>query len=251
MSYSVIIAEDEAHNRQTLSQILSGHKDINIIAECKDGFETVAAIQKHPADLLFLDINMPRLSGFEVLELLGDQAPVVIFVTAFDEHALRAFETSAIDYVLKPISSERIARALDKFRKNAAGRRSYAEFIENQRTASKSLERLIVKDGDRIHVIPVEDIMYIKAEDDYVLIVTEKNKYVKQDRLSALEAALDKEQFCRIHRSYILNLRYLIRLEHIGKETYQAILKNGNLVPVSASGFHLLPWFKKKPDIAL
>lgn len=234
----VLIADDEAHNRETLNSLLSEHESISVEAMCKDGFETIAAVQQHKPDLLFLDINMPRLSGFDVLELLGEQAPPVVFVTAYDEHALKAFETSAIDYVLKPVSPERLQKAIDKFIKTGIRqKKDYVPFLDEQKTLGAPLARILVKDGAEIFIIPVNEIVYIKAEDDYIGIVTEKRMYLKQDRMSFLETVLDMSQFCRIHRSYILNINYLLKLENNGKDSYKAVLKNGTSIPVSSSGF--------------
>jgi two-component system, LytTR family, response regulator len=234
----VLIADDEEHNREALKSLLCENQSISVEALCKDGFETIAAVLQCKPDLLFLDINMPRLSGFDVLELLGEQAPPVVFVTAYDEHALKAFETSAIDYVLKPVSPERLQKAIDKFIKTGIRqKKDYIPFLDEQKALGAPLARILVKDGSEIFIIPVNEIFYIKAEDDYIGIVTEKRMYLKQDRMSFLETILDKSQFCRIHRSYILNINYLLKLENNGKDSYKAILKNGTSIPVSANGF--------------
>lgn len=234
----VLIADDEEHNREALKSMLCENPLISVDALCKDGFETIAAVHQYKPDLLFLDINMPRLSGFDVLELLGEQAPPVVFVTAYDEHALKAFETSAIDYVLKPVSPERLQKAIDKFIKTGTReKKDYVRFLDEQKTLGAPLSRILVKDGTEIFIIPVNEIVYIKAEDDYIGIVTEKRMYLKQDRLSFVETILDKSQFYRIHRSYILNINYLSKLESTGKDSYKALLKNGTSIPVSANGF--------------
>ena len=245
MPIRVIITDDEEHNREVLKNTLSEIADVDIVSICKDGFETVAAVQQYKPDLLFLDINMPRLSGFDVLELLGDLAPPVVFVTAYDEHALRAFETSAIDYVLKPITKERLLKAVDKYLKaNPQKRTNYTPFLDNQKTQSAPIARILIKDGSEIFIVPVDEIVYLKAEDDYVSIITEKRVYLKQDRLSFLESILDKSLFCRIHRSFILNINYLLKLENQGKDTYKAVLKTNCSIPVSASGFRELLKFQ-------
>ncbi len=234
----VLIADDEEHNRETLKTLLCENQSISVKALCNDGFETIAAVQEYKPDLLFLDINMPRLNGFDVLELLGEQAPPVVFVTAYDEHALKAFETSAIDYVLKPVSRERLQKAIDKFIKTGVRqKKDYNPFLDEQKTLAAPLSRILVKDGPEIFIIPVNEIVYIKAEDDYIGIVTDKRMYLKQERISFLESILDKSQFCRIHRSYILNINYLSKLENTGKDSYKAILKNGTSIPVSTNGF--------------
>jgi two-component system LytT family response regulator len=246
MPLRVIIADDELHNRETLAGLLADVPEVTVIAVCKDGFETVGAVQKEMPDLLFLDISMPRLSGFDVLELLGPAAPTVVFVTAFDEHALKAFETSAIDYVLKPVTPGRIKKSIAKFLATGKpGSADYSRFLENRRSESAPLDRILVKDSGCIHLVPAEDILYIKAEDDYVCIVTKTSQFVKQDRISSLENSLDKSKFCRVHRSYIINTRHVTRLEPLGRESYEAVLRNGAKVPVSASGFRALSWFNR------
>jgi two-component system LytT family response regulator len=246
MPLKVIVTDDELHNRETLAGLLADIPDVTVVAVCKDGFETVSAVQKERPDLLFLDISMPRLSGFDVLELLGSAAPPVVFVTAFDEHALKAFETSAIDYVLKPVNPERIKKSIAKFLATGkTGSTDYSGFLENRRSESAPLDRILVKDSGRIHLVPAEEILYIKAEDDYVCIVTRTSQFVKQERISSLENSLDKTKFCRVHRSYIINIRHVARLEPLGRESYEAVLRNGTRVPVSASGFRALPWFNR------
>jgi len=246
MPLKVIVADDELHNRETLELLLAAIPEVVVVATCSDGFEAVAAVQKEMPDLLFLDISMPKLTGFDVLELLGSAAPPVVFVTAYDEHALRAFETSAIDYILKPVNQERIKRSIAKFLATGRrGRADYSAFLENRRSESAPLDRIVVKDNGHIHIVPIEEILYIKAEDDYVCIVTERAQFVKQDRMSSLEKGLDKNQFYRVHRSYILNIRHVTRLDPLGRESYEAVLRNGARVPVSASGIRVLPWFNR------
>jgi two-component system, LytTR family, response regulator len=238
MPIKVIITDDEEYNRDELRKLLSDFPDIEIVSICKDGFETVTAVQQNSPDLIFLDINMPRLSGFDVLELLGDLAPPVVFVTAYDEHALRAFETSAIDYVLKPVSKDRLQKAINKFLKTGIGRKTnYTPLLDNHKSQSSPIARILIKDGPEIFIVPVNEIVSLKAEDDYVAITSEKKTYLKQDRLSFLESVLDKSQFCRIHRSYILNINFLTKLESQGKDTFKAVLRTGAKLPVSASGF--------------
>lgn len=246
MPLKVIVTDDELHNRETLVRILNDIPDICITSVCKDGFETVAAVQKEMPDLLFLDISMPRLSGFDILELLGNSAPPVVFVTAYDEHALKAFETSAIDYVLKPVTPERIKKSIAKFLTTGkSARADISGFLESRRIESGPLDRILIKDNGHIHIVPTEEILYIKAEDDYVCIVTMNSQFVKQDRISSLENALDKNHFCRVHRSYLVNIKHVTRLDPLGRDTYEAVLRNGAKVPVSASGFRTLPWFNR------
>jgi two-component system, LytTR family, response regulator len=246
MPIKVIITDDEEYNRDELKKTLSEFPDVEIVSICKDGFETVAAVQQNSPDLIFLDINMSRLSGFDVLELLGDSAPPVVFVTAYDEHALRAFETSAIDYVLKPVSKDRLQKAIGKFLKTGIGRKTnYTPFLDNHKSQSSPIARILIKDGPEIFIVPVNEIVYLKAEDDYVGIITEKRTFLKQDRLSFLESILDKSHFCRIHRSYILNINYLTKLENQGKDSYKAVLRTGVKLPVSATGFKELLRFQQ------
>ncbi len=234
----VIIVDDEALARAILREFLGAHQDIEIVAECANGFEAVKAVSEHRPHLLFLDIQMPKLSGFEVLELIGT-GPAVIFTTAFDQYALRAFEVHAVDYLLKPFTAQRLARALELARQRlqSGEPESLAALVEDVRRQNKPLERILIRDGAKVHVIPAGKIDYIEAQDDYVCYKSGGKEHLKQDTLANLEVLLDPGQFIRIHRSYILNIERLARLELYAKDSRVAILVDGTQLPVSRSGY--------------
>jgi two-component system LytT family response regulator len=238
----VLIVDDEELSRQALLNLIQAFPDIEIIGQGRNGFEAIQLVQKLKPDLIFLDIQMPKLNGFDVIELLGEQAPAVIFVTAFDEYALKAFEAAALDYLLKPVQAERLAKALAKFRRQFANQSSpsYLPLITGHQTYSAPLTRVLVRDGMQIHIIPANEIMYIKAEDDYVMIHAVQQALLKLERLSHLEKMLDPQYFCRIHRSFLLNISYLAKIEPSDKESRCVILKNGEKLPVSRQGYQLL-----------
>jgi two-component system LytT family response regulator len=236
-----VIVDDEELARAILREYLAGHSDIEIAAECSNGFDAVKAVSECQPDLLFLDIQMPKLNGFEVLELIGP-GPAVIFTTAYDQYALRAFEVHAVDYLLKPFTSERLAQALDRARQRPAqaGREPIAELVQDVRKQSKPLERILIRDGPKVHVIPAEKIDYIEAQDDYICIKTGGKEHLKQETLANLEELLDQGRFIRIHRSYILNIERLARLELYAKDSRLAILQDGTRLPVSRAGYSRL-----------
>ncbi|HYK87897.1 MAG TPA: response regulator [Acidobacteriota bacterium] len=235
---TVVIVDDEELARGVLREYLCQYPDLEIVAECSNGFDAVKVITEKKPDLLFLDIQMPKLDGFEVLELIGRELAVV-FVTAFDQYALRAFEVHAVDYLLKPFSAERLAEALTRVRERLGHKESakYSELIAETRGRAKPLERVLVRDGARVHVIPVGRIDYIEAQDDYVCFKSGGKDYLKQETLADLEELLDKQRFIRIHRSYILNIERLVKLELYAKDSRVAILTDGTKLPVSRSGY--------------
>jgi two-component system LytT family response regulator len=231
-----VIVDDEQLARSLVREYLSSHKDIEVVAECENGFDAVRAVTELKPDLLFLDIQMPKLSGFEVLELI-DRDLAVIFVTAYDEYALKAFEVHAADYLLKPFSRERFAEALDHARQRL-GKKEHARLTElATKTRSIPLDRILIRDGARVHVVPVEKVDYIEAQDDYYAIKVEGKKLLKQGRLSVLEKELDGNRFLRIHRSYILNIDRLSRIEPYAKDSRVAILNDGTRLHVSRAGY--------------
>lgn len=241
---TAVIVDDETLAREVLREHISTHPDIKVVAECPNGFDAVKAITELKPDLLFLDIQMPKLNGFEVLELI-DHHPAVIFVTAYDQYALKAFEIHAVDYLLKPFSRERFDEALEhaKEKLNKTRRDPVAEIVSAVRSNNQPLERILVREGSKVHVIPVETINYIEAQDDYVSIKTETKDYLKQQRMSELDASLDQTRFVRIHRSYILNIDRLARIELYAKDSRMAILKNGSKLQVSRAGYEKLKRF--------
>jgi two-component system LytT family response regulator len=236
-----VIVDDEELARAILREYLAYHSDIEIAAECSNGFDAVKAVSECQPDLLFLDIQMPKLNGFEVLELIGP-GPAVIFTTAYDQYALRAFEVHAVDYLLKPFTSERLAQALDRARQRPAqaGREPIAELVQDVRKQNKPLERILIRDGPKVHVIPAEKIDYIEAQDDYICVKTGGKEHLKQETLANLEDLLDQGRFIRIHRSYILNIERLARLELYAKDSRMAILQDGTRLPVSRAGYSRL-----------
>jgi two-component system LytT family response regulator len=232
-----IVVDDEELARKVMRELLSAHDEIEIVTECRNGLEAVKAVAEHKPDLLFLDVQMPKLTGFDVLELVGPDVPV-IFVTAYDEYAMKAFEVHAVDYLLKPVGKERLASALRRVKTRAAEKRPIpAELTSAARPAGQFAERLVVKDGTRVTLIPVAKLDYAEAQDDYVALASEGQKHLKQQTIASLEAALDPKMFVRIHRSYVVNLLRVTRIEPYGKESRVAILSNGVKLPVSRAGY--------------
>lgn len=240
MTTRALIVDDEELARAIVREHLAAHADIEIIGEAANGFEAVKLAAELKPDLVFLDIQMPKLDGFEVLALLEGR-PAVVFVTAFDQHALRAFDAHAADYLLKPFSKERFDAALDKARR-AAGTRpaDLAPVLQSTAREGKPLDRIVVKDGPKVTIVPLDKLDFIQAQDDYVLLKTEGRELLKQQTLSSLESQLDATRFIRIHRSYILNLERLARLEQDSKEHWEAVLCDGKRIPVSKTGYQRL-----------
>jgi two-component system LytT family response regulator len=229
----VAIVDDEELARGLLREMLGAHPEIAIVAECANGFAAVKAIAETRPELLFLDIQMPKLDGFEVLELI-DPGPAVVFVTAYDQYAIQAFDAQAADYLLKPFSAERFERALERAKTRLGeGRRELAV----ARPPEQRPERVVVKDGTRVHVIPIAKLDYVEAQDDYVALHSAGKSYLKQQAIAAMEAALDPAKFVRIHRSAIVNLERVARIEPYGKESRVAILADGARLPVSRAGY--------------
>ena len=233
----VIIIDDEPLARSIVKEYLLDKKDIEIVAECDDGFQGIKAITQHKPDLIFLDIQMPKINGFEMLELL-DVKPAVIFTTAFDEYALKAFETNSIDYLLKPFSKERLDTAIDKWTKqNFTTDTKLSTFLESTNKQTEERNRIVVKNGVDIRIIPVKDVHYIEAYDDYVKIFTADNYYLKKKTMNYYEEVLDSNLFFRTHRSFIINVEQLTKIEQLEKNTYLAILKTGKRIPLSRNGY--------------
>jgi two-component system, LytTR family, response regulator len=232
-----VIVDDEELAREMLREFLSSHPEIEIVAECGNGFEAVKAATELKPDLVFLDIQMPKLDGFEVLELIGTQMAVV-FVTAYDEYALRAFDIHAVDYLLKPFSAERFEIALTRTKQRLGGKLPPAtELSASARPPARYTERIVVRDGTRVHIIPVSRLDYAQAQDDYVSLSTEGKTYLKQQTISSLELILDPELFIRIHRSYIVNLERVTKIEPYSKDDHVVVLTSGAQLPVSRSGY--------------
>jgi two-component system LytT family response regulator len=247
-----VVVDDEMLARQVLKEHLLARRDLEIVAECANGFEAVKAITELQPDLVLLDIQMPKLDGFEVLELVGRPVPV-IFVTAYDEFAVRAFEIHAIDYLLKPFSAERINDAIDRARARllapaaepAAPTPAPAPITPQELRAEAKppagpLERVLIRDGSKVHVIPVDDVDFVQAQDDYVCFHAGGKQYLKEQPLAEVEAALDATRFVRIHRSFLLNVDRLARVEPLTKDSRIAILKDGRKLPLSRAGYQRL-----------
>lgn len=231
-----VVVDDEELARALLKELLARHDDVEVTAECANGFDAVKRISEIKPDVVFLDVQMPKLDGFEVLELMDTDAAVV-FVTAYDVYAMRAFDVHAVDYLLKPVSPERFEAALGRVKQRLSHERPAASILRAAaREPGASLERLVIKDGARIHVVPMHKVDYLEAQDDYVAVHTEGKTFLKQQTLSGLEATLDQSAFVRIHRSYILNVEKLSRLEPYGRDSKAAILRDGTQLPVSQSG---------------
>ena len=234
----VVIVDDEALALGILREWLAGHSDIDIVAECGNGFEAVKAATELKPDLLLLDVQMPKLDGFDVLELVGGDIPV-IFITAYDSYAVRAFEVHAVDYLLKPFSAERLAEALDRARARIAAREP-APFVELAAAARPDripLQRLLIRERAEVHVIPVGRIDYVESQDDYVAVKCGGRSYLKEQALGELETQLDPALFVRIHRRYVLNLARLARIETGMTDSRTAVLIDGTTLPISRTGY--------------
>jgi len=236
--WKALIVDDEELARKLLREMLSNHPEIEIATECANGMEAVKAAAEHKPDLLFLDVQMPKLTGLDVLELIEREGVAVIFVTAYDQYAMKAFDVHAVDYLLKPFSRERFEAALERAKSQGPKRSLDAsELSAAARPAGQFAERIVVKDGTRVTLIPVAKLDYAEAMDDYVSLASEGKKHLKEQTISGLEMALDPALFVRIHRSYVVNLERVARIEPYGKDSKVAILTNGVKLPVSRTGF--------------
>jgi two-component system, LytTR family, response regulator len=233
----VLIVDDEDLARHVIRELLQPHEEIEILAECANGFEAVKAVAEHRPELIFLDVQMPKLTGFDVLELIGTAVPV-IFTTAYDQYAMRAFEVHAVDYLLKPIGRERFEAALERAKSRIGNiSPSAQELAASARGPETYLERIVVRDGTRVTLIPVAKLDYVEAQDDYVALAVQGKKHLKQQTIASMESCLDPANFVRIHRSYIVSLERVVRIEPYGKDSRLAILADGQRLPVSRSGY--------------
>jgi two-component system LytT family response regulator len=236
--WKALIVDDEELARKILREMLSTHPEIEVVAECANGMEAVKAAAEFAPDLMFLDVQMPKLTGFDVLELVDASKLAVIFVTAFDQYAMKAFDVHALDYLLKPFSRERFESALTRAKQQKPEARTEpAALAAAARPAGQYLERIVVKDGTKVTLIPVAKLDYAEALDDYVSLASEGKKHLKQQTISGLEMALDPALFVRIHRSYLVNLERVVRIEPYAKDSKVAILTSGMKLPVSRAGF--------------
>lgn len=232
-----LIIDDETLARELIKNYLRNQPDIEIIGECENGFEGVKNIAELKPDVVFLDIQMPKLNGFEMLELT-ENPPEVIFITAHNEFAIRAFERNAIDYLLKPFSQERLLAAVSKARDKIAAGDGGDKRIPRlvQQPLTDTLERIVVKTGIKIRIIPVDKIIYLEAQDDYIMVYTDEGKHLKQGTMKYYEDHLDNSRFIRVHRSYIVRIDQVTQLEPYGKDSYILKLKNGAALKVSRNG---------------
>jgi two-component system, LytTR family, response regulator len=233
-----LIIEDEELARKLLRTYLGDYPELEILGECENGFEGVKSINELKPDLIFLDIQMPKITGFEMLELI-DHHPEIIFTTAYDQFALKAFEYNAADYLLKPFSKERLQGALEKVKEKLTKQTDHEDIVEkmNNFPREEFLDRVVVKDRHKIHIIPSDQIRYIESLDDYVLIYTHDGRFMKQKTMHYFESALDPHNFARIHRSYIVRVDQIAQLQQYEKESYIAILHDKTKLKVSKSGY--------------
>lgn len=237
-----ILVEDEEPARDLLKRYLEPYSDIELIGEYIDGFEGAKAINKLNPDIVFLDIQLPRINGIEVLELL-EHSPMIIFTTAYDEFAIKAFEKNAVDYLMKPFSRERFSQAIERAKTRIASQKQTSQDIQElseSLTNDRFLDRIVVKTNQAINVIPTDEINYLEAQDDYVMIHTSTNRYMKKQTMKYFEDRLDPNNFIRIHRSYIAKITSISKLEPYEKDSYLAVLKNGAKLKVSSSGYKVL-----------
>lgn len=235
---TALIIDDEKLARENIKRHLQQFKEIAVVGECANGFEGYKAIYEHQPSIVFLDIQMPKINGFEMLELV-ENVPQVVFITAFDKYAIKAFETGAVDYLLKPFSKDRFQQAMEKILSVETNHQisSVESFTADM---PERQNRIVVKEKNEIRIVPVETIEYIEAFDDYVKIKTKEKRHVKKVTMKFLEDSLPKQQFVRVHRSYIINVNELTKIEPYQKNNYVAILKNEDRIPISRSGYKLL-----------
>lgn len=231
---NALLIDDEPLACAVVSEYLQHHPDIHVVGMCHNGFEGVKLIQELKPDVVFLDVQMPKISGLEMLELL-DEIPPIIFTTAFDEYAVSAFEANAIDYLLKPFSKERFNQSIEKLKS-----RSESLIPDISQLQQQATTRIVLKDAGEIQIIPLEEVLLIEADDDYVKIITQKKSFLKKATLTHYETSLPETQFVRVHRSFLLNVSQVTKIEPYEKTSHLAILRNGQKVPVSRSGYQRL-----------
>ncbi|EON75854.1 Two-component system response regulator [Lunatimonas lonarensis] len=231
-----VIIDDEPLAQDILEEFLGDHADVQVVGRYLNGFDGVKGIQELRPDLVFLDVQMPKINGFELLELV-EYLPAVIFMTAYDTYALKAFEVQALDYLLKPYSKDRLAQALDRCRKDRENRKgTQLRYLVERPRSVETLTRVVVKSGNKIDVIPVAEIQYLCAEDDYVGIVTATGRHLKLGSMQYFSEALDPLKFVRVHRSYIVNIDEVTRIEPYEKSRQQLVLRSGQRIPMSRQG---------------
>jgi two-component system, LytTR family, response regulator len=237
----IVVVDDEALSRAVVREYADADPSVEIVADCANGFEAVKAVAELKPDLVLLDVQMPKLDGFEVLELLGREQPV-IFITAYDQYALKAFEVHAVDYLLKPFSAERFQEAIARARERLRAKELLAvedvdKIIREAKPRTGPAGRVLIRDGANVHVLPVDKIDYVEAQDDDVAFKSDGKQYLKDQTLSAVEATLDPARFVRIHRSFVLNIDRIAKVELYAKDSRMAILRDGTRLPVSRAGY--------------
>jgi two-component system, LytTR family, response regulator len=245
MALRVAIVDDELPARQILREYLEGESDVELVAECANGFDAVKAVAEQRPDLLLLDVQMPKLDGFEVMDLVGHET-LVVFTTAYDEHALRAFEVHAVDYLLKPFGLERFQEALGRVRERLSrppvNQAAPVALAATARPPGTWPSRIVIRNGPEVHVVPIDRVDYVEAQDDYVGIRVGDQTWLKDQTLTDLEGQLDPRRFVRIHRSFLLNLDRLARIEPTDTEGRVAVLQDGRRLPVSRRGYGRLQY---------
>lgn len=233
----IVVVDDEAPARDLLAEYLGAMPDCEVVAACRDGFEALRAVGELRPDLLVLDIQMPKLDGFDVLELL-DEPPAIVFATAYEEHAVRAFEVAAVDYLLKPFSAERLRQAVERVRSGIAGGESQnLQRLLDQVQPTRGAERILVRQEGKVHVVPAARLDYVESQDDYVLLHAGGTTLRKKETLKHLTGQLDPQRFVRVHRCFLVNLDRIDRLEPYSRESRVAILTDGTKIPVSRAGY--------------
>ena len=229
-----IIIDDEPLARMMVKEYLQAYSNITVAVECNDGFEGMKAIQQHQPDLIFLDIQMPKINGFEMLELI-DNPPQVIFTTAFEEYAIKAFDAHAADYLLKPFSKERFDKAMQKLQQQRVN--TAQAVVETALQSNLHSNRIVVKDNGKIKIIPIAQVQYLEAADDYVKIITAEGSFLKKKTMQHFEDSLPPQEFIRIHRSCIINAALITRIDLHEKDSHIALLTTGARLPVSRAGY--------------
>lgn len=238
-----VIIDDEKLGRDIIKNYLGGFDQIELAAECSNGFEGIKAINELKPDMIFLDIQMPKINGFEMLEII-EEPPMIIFTTAFDQYALKAFEVNATDYLMKPFSLERFTEAVNKVLSRIERQEKYSAkaeaLIKTHDEREGYLDRVVVKTNQKITIIPIDDIVYLESQDDYVMMHTPQGKFLKQKTMKFFEEHLNPNEFVRIHRTNIVKLKSIKQIELFEKETYRVILHTGEKLPVSKTGYQRL-----------
>lgn len=238
--FKVLIIDDEPLACDLVQEYLQEFEMIEVAGRCHDGFEGMKAIAELKPDLVFLDVQMPKITGFEMLELL-EEPPAIIFTTAFDEYAIQAFEKNAVDYLLKPYSEDRFKQAVQRFLDRPDEKRAATRSVsEHSRASSQTSDRVVIKDGAKIRIIPINEVERLEADDDYVKVYSKQGNFMKKQTLKNFEDGLSGDHFVRVHRSHLVNLMHIERIDPYEKNAHVALLKSGERIPVSRSGYQRL-----------